>query len=481
MTAPTPSTEMDFDDSYPILAAMRRSHPLKVRRWKRAHRRYRTFADRRVRPIALEVDRRSRQDHDHLNGEFCRQAAREKMLSVTIPPLFGGQGGDMIELAILLEELCAACTGLGNVIGAHYLGYAGLGAGLHVDLLARISREIVDGEARGEPVLVSFAITEPAAGSDVQDEELLKRARVGTTARRVEGGFLLNGQKVFISDGHLAAWHVTTAYRDRNDPLRSAVGMMVRTGMEGLSIPKHELKMGQGACPASVLQFDDCFVPDALVLSDPEDGVSFMERVLFVLGTSRVGVSAIGTGCARGALERAVATAGTEQCKGRRLIEEQWVQQILAEMLCNVMAARALTLQAAIAEADQGLISLMVNPVFDPLQRMIPQVFLDSPLFQKTFRSRAMSSVLRHRMRKIDLRCRQRVQGTSSAAKVKATDLAMTNANLALEIAGAAGLEQSSGVEKFFRDAKLLQIYEGTNQINRKHVFDTLIARSTTL
>jgi alkylation response protein AidB-like acyl-CoA dehydrogenase len=81
----------------------------------------------------------------------------------------------------------------------------------------------------------------------------------------------------------------------------------------------------------------------------------------------------------------------------------------------------------------------------------------------------------------IPIRRRQRVQAYSSAAKMKATDLAMTNANLGLEIAGAAGLEQSSGMEKIFRDAKLLQIYEGTNQMNRKHIFDSIIARNTTL
>jgi len=481
MTDGVDCMDMDFEDSYPILAAMKRSSPFRVRRWKTAQQRYRAFAGNHIRPIALEVDRRSRRDHEYLNRDFCRHAAREKMFSVTIPPIFGGQGGDMIELAIMLEELCAACAGLANVVGAHYLGYVGLASSLNLDLLARISGEIIEGEKEGDPVMISFAITEPAAGSDVEDEELIKVARVGMTARRVQDGYLLNGQKVFISNGHLATWHMTTAYLDKNDPLHSEVAMMVRRGTEGFSIPAHERKMGQVACPASVLVFEDCFVPDEWMLADAQGDGSFFERVMFSLGTSRVGVAAIATGCARGAFEQANRIAATERYRGNRLVDEQWVQQILAEMLANVIAGRALTLQAALAESDQGLFSLMINPVFNLLQRISPGFLLGSSLYQRIFRSNVMKAIMSKMMGRISTRSRQRVHAHSSTAKMKAADLAMTNANLALEIAGASGLEQSSGVEKFFRDAKLLQIYEGTNQINRKHVFDTIIARNTTL
>ncbi len=472
---------MDFEDSYPALSAMKRSNPFKVRRWRKAQQRYRAFADQHLRPAALETDRKSREDHDYLNWDFCRQAAREKMFSVMIPPMFGGQGGDLIEMAIMIEELCAACTGLANIIGAHYLGYSGLASGLNLDLMAKISREVIAGEKKGEPVIISAAHTEPGAGSDVEDEEHIKTARIGMTARQLDGGYLLNGQKVFISDGHFATWHMTSAYLDKNDPLHSGIGVMVKTGTEGFSIPKHELKMGQAACPASMLVFEDCFVPDELVLCDFEDHERYIERIMFVLGTSRVGVAAIGTGCARGAFEHALKIAETERYKGRYLIDEQWVQHILAEMLANVMTGRALSLQAAFVESDHGLMSLLSNPFIDLFQKLTPNFILMSPLYQKIIRSNAMSNIMNNRIDNIDIKRRQRVQAYSSAAKMKATDLAMTNANLGLEIAGAAGLEQASGVEKFFRDAKLLQIYEGTNQINRKHIFDTIIARKTTL
>jgi alkylation response protein AidB-like acyl-CoA dehydrogenase len=469
---------MDFEDCYPVLVAMRGSHPFKVRGWETAQKRFRAFADRFIRPIALTVDRKNREDHDYLNWDFCRRAAEERMFSVMIPPMFGGQGGDVFTLAIMLEELCAACTGLANVVGAHYLGYSGLAAGMNLDLLGRISEDIVAGERRGEPIMMSAAHTEPSAGSDVEDEEMMPKARVVTSAVRKNGGWVLNGQKVFISDGHFATWHMVSAYRDKRDPLKSGMGVIVRTGDPGFSMVKHELKMGQRACPASTLVFEDCFVPDNMVISDVPE---FFERILFVLGASRVGVAAIGTGCARGAFEQALKIAQTERFQGRFLVDEQWVQQILADMLANVMIGRALYISAGLCGARNGMMGLMTNPVMAIFQKLIPDALLLSPAYQKILRSRFMSKLMNKAVERIELKSRQRDQAHSCAGKLVATDLAMRNANLALEIAGAAGLEHEAGVEKFFRDAKLLQIYEGTNQINRKHLWDSIIARNTTM
>jgi acyl-CoA dehydrogenase len=215
-----------------------------------------------------------------------------------------------------------------------------------------------------------------------------------------------------------------------------------------------------------------------MVISDiPE----FFERILFVLGASRVGVAAIGTGCARGAFEHALKLARTARFQGRFLIDEQWVQQILADMLANVMIGRALYISAGLCGADNGMMGLMTNPAMALAQKLVPDFLLLSPAYQKVLRSRFMSKMMNRAVSRIPLKSRQRDQAHSSCAKLVATDLAMRNANLALEIAGAAGLEHAAGVEKFFRDAKLLQIYEGTNQINRKHVFDSIIARKTTM
>jgi acyl-CoA dehydrogenase len=207
----------------------------------------------------------------------------------------------------------------------------------------------------------------------------------------------------------------------------------------------------------------------------------FFERILFVLGASRVGVAAIGAGCARGALERALDIARSEKVRGRRLIDEQWVQQTLADMLANVMIGRALFISAGLAESDNGLMSLLGHPALARFQALVPDLLLLSPAYQKVIRSRIMSRIMNAAVNRIELHRRQRAQGHSSTAKWIATDLAMQNANLAMEIAGAAGIEHAAGAEKIFRDAKLLQIYEGTNQINRKHLWDSIIARRTTM
>lgn len=478
MTAYLDPRDMDFADCYPILWGMRRTHPLRVRRWEAAQQRYRSFADRFIRPLALQVDARAGMDPDYLCWDFCRRAAEERLFSVMVPPMFGGQGGDLMEMVIMFEELCAACTGLANVVAAHYLGYSGLAAGLNLDLLGRISDEIVAGEKRGEPVMMSAAHTEPTAGSDVEDEEMMPMARVATTAKKTDGGWLINGQKIFISDGHFATYHMVTAYRDKKDPLFSGLGVIVKTGQQGFELLKHERKMGQRACPASTLVFEDCFVPDNMVIAAER---RFFERILFVLGASRIGVAAIAAGCARGAFEQAVKIAQAHRRRGRYLVDEQWVQQILADMAANVMIGRALALSAAFSEADNGMMTLLGNPLLGLLQNIIPSAVLLSSPYQKVIRSRLMSRIMNASLEKIEIRRRQRNQAHSSAAKWVAADLAMQNADLALEIAGAAGLVQESGVEKFFRDAKLLQIYEGTNQINRKHLWDSLIARSTTM
>ena len=469
---------MDFEDAFPAIACVEGRWPGRTGRLEKARARYRAFADRHVRPIALEVDREGGRDPEYLNREFTRRAAEQGMFSIVIPKLFGGQGGGLMEMAIMIEELCAACTGLGNVVGAHYLGYSGVAAGMNLRLLGAVSEDIVAGEKRGEAVILSAAHTEPQAGSDVEDEEHMPGARVGTTARRTSGGYVLNGQKIFISDGHLATWHMVTAWRDRKDPLRSGLLAVVRTGQQGFQIVSHERKMGQRACPASFLVLEECFVSDEHVVTDR---MVFFERVLFVLGASRVGVAAIGTGCARGAYEAALEIARTERRSGRCLIDEQWVRQILAEMLANVMVARSMYVTAGLCEARHGMMSVMSHPFIAGLQAVVPpSVFRMAPV-QACIRSETMSRILNTALTRIDIRRRQRAQAHSSAAKFVATDLAMQNANLAMEIAGAAGLAQHSGIEKIFRDAKLLQIYEGTNQINRKHLWDSMIARTTTL
>ena len=471
------SLDLDFADTYPMLAALRSKMPFMVSRYEKAWKRSKVFADKHMRPIASEVDRRIQEDHSYLPMDFCRVAAREKMFSLVIPKVIGGQGGDLLELCIIFEELCAACPGLGNIIGAHYLGLSALFAGLKMSVTVPICEEIVEGEKRGEPVMLSAAITEPGAGSDVEDEHAVKTARICTFAEKVNGGYKINGQKIFISNGHLAKYHAVVLWRDRNNLFESGAGFIIPTGTKGFDIVKAEIKMGQLACPASVLVFEDCFIPeDKSIMPMDMKGTTF-SRVGFVLGASRAGVGAIGTGIARGAFERALEFAATHTWRGERIIDQQWAQMILVDMLRNVWIGRAFYVESAMTDQIDGLMSVLKSPLLRFAQ-LYPAKIRNMKFFKKIVSSSLSTWFMNRGLEKIARRRRQRVQAYSSAAKYTGTDLAMENANLAIELAGAAGCSDP-GIEKTFRDAKLVQIYEGTNQINRIHVWDNIIQRNT--
>jgi len=205
-------------------------------------------------------------------------------------------------------------------------------------------------------------------------------------------------------------------------------------------------------------------------------GTTF-SRVGFVLGASRAGVGAIGTGIARGAFERALEFAATHTWRGERIIDQQWAQMILVDMLRNVWIGRAFYVESAMTDQIDGLMSVLKSPLLRFAQ-LYPAKIRNMKFFKKIVSSSLSTWFMNRGLEKIARRRRQRVQAYSSAAKYTGTDLAMENANLAIELAGAAGCSDP-GIEKTFRDAKLVQIYEGTNQINRIHVWDNIIQRNT--
>jgi alkylation response protein AidB-like acyl-CoA dehydrogenase len=141
------------------------------------------------------------------------------------------------------------------------------------------------------------------------------------------------------------------------------------------------------------------------------------------------------------------------------------------------MVGRALYIESALSDQNDGLMSILKSPMIR-MGAFMPQMFRKTDLFRKIAGASFVTWYMNRSLEKIARRRRQRVQAYSSAAKYTCTDLAMENANLALELAGAVGCTDP-GIEKTFRDAKLVQIYEGTNQINRLHVWDNLIERNT--
>ena len=471
-----PSAEappLSLEAEFPIIAYLGKNQRRVAAELETAWSKARRFRREFVEPNALAIDRRTLLEPEYVAEDVLRGAADHGLLGLVIPQMFGGSGLSLGALMVALEEVSAGCVGIANLISVHGLALAAVTSTGDLRAMERACKLVTDGEQRRRPALLSTALTEPGAGTDVEDVELLRTARIGCEARPVAGGYLLNGRKVFISNGSIAEAHVVIMPTDRARPVETTYAFLVRAGTPGLSIGRVERKMGQKACPAAELVFEDCFVEkDTRLGSRPIAG----RRLEMVLGATRGGVGVFGAGVARGAYERALAYARTHELGGRPMIEHQWVQFRLVDMLRNVMMARSAYVDAMLSNELFGLSALMSGGPIRELSRWIPRSVLEGSVFRRVVLSRRA-----HEETDAALEEAPPWQTNSSCAfgaeaKILGSDLAMENSNLALDLMGADGLRHDSGMEKLFRDAKLLQIYEGTNQLNRIEIFKTAVA-----
>jgi alkylation response protein AidB-like acyl-CoA dehydrogenase len=379
-------------------------------------RHYRAFARRHLAPLAAAADA---DPAGYDPRPLLTAAARAGLQSEMLPPPWGTMplaslaSRSLVHEALKAEELTAVCGGLGLSLLAHGLGMAPL---LVAGDLAAVRRWLVplsrDNKA-GRARLAAFAITEPAAGSDVEDTEGAVAARFRTTARRVPGGYVLNGQKVFISGGAHADLVTVFAALDPDDGRPARVDrdwtcFVVERGTPGFRAGRSEHKLGQRAADATELFLDDVFVPVENRVGAERAGWAINRNVL---NYSRVPVGAIALGIARGATEAATAYCRRTTLGGKPLLAYQEVQLTLADLWLETMAMRAMVWQGA---------------------RHSPPA-----------------------------------QAVSSAVKTFCGDRAVEVCLRAVELLGDDGGHVANGVEKAFRDSRLNQIYEGTNQLNR--------------
>jgi len=458
----------------PRLKVLAEYAPDYVRELEDWQRKAREYGDRFVRPKALEIDAKCRRDPRYFDWDLIRRGMPYGFLSMSIPKSAGGAGGFTTVTAIVMEELCAACSGVANVFGAHGLGLSGILLGMDFYHVDRSLCEVAAAEKRGEPVIFAAAITEPLAGSDVEDAGYLRTAKLMTEAKPVPGGYLLNGRKVFISNGSVARYSSVIAPLDRSRPLETMSAFLVREGDKGFSIGRVEEKMGMKACHAAELVFEDCFVPRENIIGREGDGMRGVETVL---GASRGPVGAIATGIARGAFERLVDFTLRKKTGGRRLFDQQWVQIKLADMARRIHLARQAYLDGCMSFDFTGVPKLMKQTAARMLDLM------PSSLRRNSLVTRTMRSDFMHRttMRMMDEQLNpddlHHIQQYSSGAKITGSDTAMDVAYEALQIVGLEASLHRHELEKIYRDAKLTQIYEGTNQLNRHNVFINLFPR----
>lgn len=429
----------------------------------------REYGDRYVRPKALEIDRKCQRDPRYFDWDLIRKSTPYRFLSMSVPKGVGGGGQLSTGLAIVMEELCAVCPGVANIFGANGLGLSGILLGLDFYHFDRALAELTRGEKKGEPVIFAAAITEPLAGSDEEDAGYLRTAKLMTEAKPVAKGYMLNGRKVFISNGSVAQYTTVLAPLDRARPIETQSGFLLKKGDPGFSVGRIEEKMGMKACPAAELIFEDCFVPRENLIGREGAGVRATE---IVLGASRGPVGAIATGTARGAFERVVDYARRKKSGGRRLIDHQWVQNKLADMARKIHLSRQAYLDSCMTFDFVGMPKLLRVLSSRVLLDMVPQNLRTSRLFAKFIRSertaKAIQDMFDKHIHPDDMR---HINQYSSIAKVSGSDVAMDVAYDALQIVGLESSLHRNELEKIYRDAKLTQIYEGTNQLNRHNIF----------
>ncbi len=254
--------------------------------------------------------------------------------------------------------------------------------------------------------LAAFGLTEADAGSDA--------GAIRTTATRKGEGYVLNGTKQWITNGGEAEIYSIIAMTDRSKGPRGASALIVEKGTPGFNFGKKEKKMGIRSSATRELVFQDCFVPKGNLIA--KEGMGFI-ATMRTFDRTRPGVGAQGVGLAQGALDEAVRYAREREQFGKKIISFQAIQHILADMATLVESARALVYSVA-RYIDQS-----ENP--------------------------------------------KEISKVSGMAKVFASDVAMKVTTDAVQILGGYGYMRDYPVEKMMRDAKILQIYEGTNQIQR--------------
>jgi acyl-CoA dehydrogenase len=432
--------------------------------------RARDYATRHLVGHVEAWDEEAGRDHRVIPWSAIDAALPYRFLSMNIPRLFGGGNMGACASALFAEEIAAADAGIFVVFGAHGLALALGLASLDTRVISRLAREICDGEKQGKAVILALAHTEPGGGSDVEDVQDLRRASICSRFVKVPGGFRVNARKVFISNGSIARYNVLTACSDTSRPHETMAGFIIPHDAPGFSVGRIEHKMGQRLSTAAEIICEDVFVPEADAVTIPDAG----RLIDTTLSVTRGPVGAMSAGIIRGTIERTLAYLAQKRVRGHWLFEEQWVTLALADMIGALQAARGLYLDASFAGDQWGIAGAM-----KAFPRWIPSFVVDS---------RALSAIVTHprviersrAMYKASVpdETLQRLVAHSSIAKFMCSDMAVQTSMRAMEILGEDANDPAWGVEKCMRDAKLAQIFEGTNQINRLHVTRGLVKRA---
>lgn len=348
----------------------------------------------KIKPRAAEIDEKEEFPYDILEIY-----SRNGLLSPLIPEEYGGINSGFLLLSLIVEEISKFCASCALMLISQADGLQPILFGGNEEMKKRYLPGFVNGK------IASFAATEPCAGSDILS--------MRTHAVRRGNNYIINGQKVFITNAPAADVFSVFAYTDPEKKSKGLSVFAVEKGLKGLILGKNEKKMGMKGCLNSELFFEDLVVPAENRIGEEGDGYNILMRAL---ETGRILTASQAVGLAQGAIDTAIEYTRERIQFGGPIHHQQGLQFMIADMVANTEAARLLTYQTAVY---------------------------------------------------LDRQDRKEIPRFCSMAKFIASDNAMKVTTDAVQILGGYGYMKDYPVERMMRDAKLIQIYAGTNQIQR--------------
>lgn len=357
----------------------------------------RDFAEKEIRPYMMDWD-----EKQYFPKELFHKMGELGLMGVYIPQEYGGSGFSYFEYVTAIVEISKVCSSIGLSLAAHnslctgHIYYHGTEA-----QKKKYLPKLASGEWIG-----AWGLTEPNTGSDAM--------RMKCTAKKVDGGWVLNGTKCFITHG--ISGDVVVAIL-RTGELLDSKGMtafIIERGTKGLKAGKKENKLGMRASETAEVIFEDCFVPDENVVGGEAAVGKGFQQAMQILDGGRISIASLGLGIAKGAYEAAVKYAKDRQQFGQPIASFQAIGFMLADMATKIEAGELLTMQAAYLKNEK------------------------KPMTKE-----------------------------SAFAKYYTSEIAVSIANDAIQVHGGYGYMKDFPVEKFYRDAKLCTIGEGTSEIQK--------------
>jgi alkylation response protein AidB-like acyl-CoA dehydrogenase len=354
----------------------------------------RKFADEVVAPRARDLDER-----EVFPTETVKQMAELGFMGLPFPEKYGGAGLDTLAYIIAVEEISRACASTGITLAAHVS--LGCGPVYAFGTEAQKQKYLVP-MAKGEAI-GCFGLTESGAGSDA--------AGTQTHADKVDGGWKVNGSKIYITNGSVAKYVTFTARTAKGEGTSGISAFIMDTAAPGFRVGKKEKKMGLRGSDTVELVFEDCFVPEGDLIGELSTGFKSFMRTLT---GGRISIGALALGIAQGAYEHALRYSKERKQFGRPIASFQAIQFMLADMATEIDAARLLMWRAA-AMKDKGV----------------------------------------------------RFSAEANSFAIAASEMAERVTSKSIQIHGGPGYMKECPAERHWRDSRITQIYEGTSEIQR--------------